>query len=224
MTKRNERTEDTTERAEISHAKLTIKTLPLSKLKPHPKNPRQHPVEGSDEWNSLKASLADTYFDPLVWNRRSGLLISGHLRTKVLASMGCKRADVVVLDLSEEDHVRIMLRANVNTGEWAQDQLGELLKGMAEGEQWLAGFDASLLEKLLGQFSIDGVAAPELAAGDRSPFRQCTFTLHDSQFEIVEGALRKAKDMGGEKSDVNENSNGNALSWVCAAFSRNGHG
>lgn len=137
------------EPAPLAHAKLTVKTLPLAKLKPHPKNPRKHPPEGSDEWNSLKASLADHYFDPLVWNCRNGMLVSGHLRRKILESMRCKRADVVVLDLDEKQHVQIMLRANVNSGEWATDILSELLKGMDEADQVLAGFDGDMLASIL---------------------------------------------------------------------------
>jgi hypothetical protein len=45
-----------------------------------------------------------------------------------------------------------------------------------------------------------------------------TFTVHDSQFEAIEAALKKAKEAGGGKSDVNENSNGNALAAICEAF------
>jgi hypothetical protein len=62
------------------------------------------------------------------------------------------------------------------------------------------------------------VDPPELAEGDREPFRQMTFTVHDSQFEAIEAALKKAKEAGGGKSDVNENSNGNALAAICEAF------
>lgn len=75
-------------------------------------------------------------------------------------------------------------------------------------------------EKRLAQFSVDGADTPELADGDRTPFRQMTFTVHDEQFEEVEAALSKAKGMGGGDSLVNENSNGNALAWICQRFNR----
>jgi hypothetical protein len=45
-----------------------------------------------------------------------------------------------------------------------------------------------------------------------------TFTVHDSQFEAIESALKKAKAVGGGSSEVNENSNGNALAAICEAF------
>lgn len=72
----------------------------------------------------------------------------------------------------------------------------------------------------LGVFSVDDANAPELKDGDRAPFRQATFTLHDEQWEEVEAALAKAKQAGGGESAVNENSNGNALAWICGRFNR----
>jgi ParB family chromosome partitioning protein len=79
-----------------------------------------------------------------------------------------------------------------------------------------AGFD----EKELGVFTADEAGAPELKDGDRAPFRQATFTLHDEQWEEVEAALAKAKKDGGGESAVNENSNGNAMAWICRRFNR----
>lgn len=52
--------------------------------------------------------------------------------------------------------------------------------------------------------------------GDKEPFQQMTFTLHDSQVEIVKEAINNVN--GHKKSDVNENSNGNALAHICEAY------
>lgn len=57
-----------------------------------------------------------------------------------------------------------------------------------------------------------------LATGDRAPFQQMTFTLHDEQAEQVKQALQKAKDMGAFVDSPNENGNGNALARVCELF------
>ena len=61
---------------------------------------------------------------------------------------------------------------------------------------------------------------PELASGDKQPFQQKTFTLHDEQAEDVDAAIAKAKQMGHGESGVNENSNGNGLAFVCQSFNR----
>lgn len=84
-----------------------------------------------------------------------------------------------------------------------------------------AGLDLSALDfdsSLTGVFDIGGISAPALKDGDRAPFQQMTFTLHDDQAEVVKRALDAAKGQGGAESDTNENSNGNALAFVCAAF------
>jgi hypothetical protein len=67
---------------------------------------------------------------------------------------------------------------------------------------------------------IDGIDAPELKDGDRAPFQQMTFTLHDEQAEELNAAIKKAKNEGGSTSAVNENSNGNALAFIAERFNR----
>jgi hypothetical protein len=57
----------------------------------------------------------------------------------------------------------------------------------------------------------------ELPDGDKEPFQQITFTLSDEQAEIVKETLKKAKQ--NDFSDTgNENSNGNALWWICQSY------
>lgn len=67
-----------------------------------------------------------------------------------------------------------------------------------------------------------GDAFGGLPEGDRAPFQQMTFTLHDEQVEQVKAAMEAAKAMGPFDSE-NENSNGNALARVCETF-LNGNG
>jgi ParB family chromosome partitioning protein len=74
------------------------------------------------------------------------------------------------------------------------------------------------LQGMLNALDVDEAEPPQLPSGDREPFRQMTFTVHDSQFEEIEAALKKAKAAGGGESVVNENSNGNALAFVCGRF------
>jgi hypothetical protein len=47
-----------------------------------------------------------------------------------------------------------------------------------------------------------------------------TFTLHDEQAEEIKAAISKAKSEGGGESAVNENSNGNALTFIATRFNR----
>jgi len=56
-----------------------------------------------------------------------------------------------------------------------------------------------------------------LPEGEKSPFMQMTFTLHEEQVGQIEGALKAAKGQGPFDSQ-NENSNGNALARICETY------
>jgi DNA modification methylase len=133
-------------------ATLTVKRLPLSKLKPHPRNPRSHPAPGSAEWLTLKKSLESDYFDPLVANRRGckngeHVLVSGHLRAKVLAESGYTEADCVIVDWDEQTHLARMIAANKLQGENDDKLLAEIFRELtaAEMDLDLTGFTAEEL-------------------------------------------------------------------------------
>lgn len=106
---------------------------------PHPRNPRKHPEPGSKLWKILKRSLERSFFEPLVWNVRNGLLVSGHLRLKVLTEMGYTHVDVAVVDLSEAEHLAVMIAANRTLGEWEDAVLASLAIDIDE-----AGLDSAL--------------------------------------------------------------------------------
>ena len=94
------------------------------------------------------------------------------------------------------------------------------------------GFDAAALDRLVQsagdavtRAGIDGATTRDpadafgaLPDGDKQPFQQMTFTLHDSQADAVRRALDAAKDAGGFDGSPNENSNGNALARIAEAF------
>ena len=137
-------------------AKLTVESLKLADLKPHPANPRVHPSPGSPEWEGLKRSLASDYFDPIVFNRRHGLLVSGHLRTKVLLESGYKTADCVVVDYDEPTHIARMIAANKSIGKDDAAALKDLLQELDTGatDMSLTGFTEAEIETLMTQFHV----------------------------------------------------------------------
>ncbi len=124
-------------------AALTIERRVLAELKPHPRNPRKHPEPGTRGWQVLKASLGRDYFDPIVFNRRNGMLVSGHLRHKVLLDLGYTHADVSMVDYDEAEHWARLIAANELLGEWETDLLDSLARDIdASGiDSRLAGWD-----------------------------------------------------------------------------------
>lgn len=120
-------------------AAIDTARLPIEQIRLHPRNPRKHPEPGSPIWEILKRSLEHAYFEPLVWNRRNGYLVSGHFRLKVLTEMGFTLVDVSVVDLDEATHYALMIAANRMLGEWEDAILASLAKEIDE-----AGLDAAL--------------------------------------------------------------------------------
>lgn len=130
---------------------LTVERLPLAELRPHPRNPRKHPPEGSSAWEALRRSLEHDYFDPLVWNRRNGMLVSGHYRLKVLAAAGYTHADVSVVDYDEATHLARLIAANNLLGEFADEILSSLARDIEQSGigASLAGWDDKDMAALL---------------------------------------------------------------------------
>ena len=79
------------------------------------------------------------------------------------------------------------------------------------------GDELAALEEAVGSFDIDADEPPDLPAGDREPYQQMTFTLHNDQAETVREAIAKAL-RGDVDMGLNENRNGNALALICEVF------
>ena len=68
---------------------MIIEKRKLSELKPSTYNPRQISPE---QLKALEDSMEKFgYIDPLVWNKRTGNLVSGHQRLKVLNNIQTKK-------------------------------------------------------------------------------------------------------------------------------------
>jgi hypothetical protein len=114
------------------HANLELwKSAPLAEINhPHPKNPRVIPDADSEEVRTLDASLEHDYFDPLIWNKRNRMWVSGHVRAWRMTALGFTHADVVVVDYDEETHLARMLAANSHSGKNDDDKLDALLASL----------------------------------------------------------------------------------------------
>jgi len=202
----------------------------------HPNNPKDHAV------SSIAASFSKLdYREPVMLDERSGLLAAGHGRVKALASMQQQQMDrpdgiqengdgawlvpvVCGSEFTPEQLSAYLVASNNLTieGGWNEPALAELLQGLAAADEELltaTGYDGELLDELLRNLGADWQEAFEkLPEGDRSPFQQMTFTLHDDQIEVVGEAIRQAKQRTDFGGSANENSNGNALVEVCSFY------
>ena len=174
-------------------------------------NPRQLT---KDQYTQLKDSL--TRFglvDPLIVNKhksRKNILVGGHQRLKIAKEMGMDKIPCVEVDLPLDQEKELNIRLNKNVGEWDYDSLANYFD-VSELMEW--GFTDNDLFQFDQNYGTDF----ELPDGDKEPFQQMTFTVSNEQAEVVENTIKKAKqnDFG---NTGNENSNGNALWWVCNSY------
>lgn len=191
----------------------------LSRIKPYEKNARTHPPEQI----ALLASLMKKrgVDQPIVVDE-AGVILKGHGRLQAAQVAGFTEFPVAVhRGLSEQDKRAMRIEDNqlALLSGWDEQllklEIGDLrTEGYDLGD---LGFDGSDLERILAWGNPLG-AMPVLSDGDRTPYQQVTFTLHDSQVAIVSEAIKAAKEMGPFKDTENENGNGNAIARVCAEF------
>jgi len=197
----------------------------IENVVPNPRNPNQHPENQVALLSKIIAGQG--WRNPIVISKRSGFVVKGHGRLCAAQALGVSEVPIDEQEYDSEAAEYADLIADNRIAELAEisaPELKDLLEEIDTGDldMDLTGFDEKSLEELMSQFHVDDIAPPELPDGDKVPFRQVTFTLHDEQFEEVEAAISKAKEQGHGESAVNENSNGNALAWVCQVFNRDG--
>ena len=196
------------------------KRVLIADLIPYINNSRTH----SDEQTAqIAASIKEFGFTNPVLIDGDGGIIAGHGRVMAARKLNLEEVPCIVLaHLTEAQKKAYIIADNqlpLNAG-WDLDMLRVEVEHLQEMDfnLELLGFDDDVLTKLL---DIDA-ELPDLPDGDRDPFQQKTFTLHDEQANTIDDAITKAKTDPRIDSGINENSNGNAIAWICEQFLRGG--
>ena len=194
-----------------------LKNIRAADLIANPLNWRAHPEQQRTAMSAILAEVG--MVDALLVREAEGgqyEIIDGHMRAALLPH---DEVPCLVLDVTSEEATKVLLTFDplAAMAEANAANLDALLREVEFGEAALQELVAGLAEDA-DLYNVDEIAPPELADGDRQPFRQMTFTVHDSQYETIEAALTKSKGRGHGVSDCNENSNGNALAAICEAF------
>ena len=198
--------------------KPKIEQIKTSALIPYARNSRTH---SEAQVAQIAGSIREFGFtNPVLIDAENGI-IAGHGRIMAAQKLGLAEVPCIRLDhLTETQRKAYIIADNklaLNAG-WDEEMLGLELAELREEDfdLGLLGFD----ESELGSFDVEEGDMPELSSDDKQPFQQMTFTVHDEQAEDVQAAMTKAKSMGHGESAVNENSNGNALAFICQSFNR----
>lgn len=104
---------------------MVIQKVSADRLNPAAYNPRRDLKPGDRDYEKLKRSIEEFGFvEPVVWNERTGFVVGGHQRLKVLLDMGETEIDCVVVDLEPDREKAPNLALNRIQGDWD------------EGEDW----------------------------------------------------------------------------------------
>jgi len=197
-----------------------IEQLKTTDLIPYAGNTRTH---DENQVAQVASSIKEFGFtNPILIDSSNGI-IAGHGRLMAAQKLGMENVPCLRIDHLTDAQRRAYIIADnklaLNAG-WDEDALAVEIARLLEDE-----FDMALTgfgEDELGAFEINEVNDPELKEGENEPFRKVTFTIHEEQNEEIQAAISKAKEVGGGESAINDNSNGNALTWICSKFNQNG--
>lgn len=131
---------------------MKIDKLSIDKLRFAEYNPRKDLKPGDPEYDKLKASIEHFgYVEPVIVNDRTGLVVGGHQRVKVLKDLGYTDIEVVHVDLDDANEKALNIALNKISGDWDADKLEDLLRELnldADLDVTLTGFDLSELDTL----------------------------------------------------------------------------
>jgi len=192
------------------------KKVSIDALIPYARNSRTH---SDEQVAQIAASIKEFGFlNPIIIDGENGI-IAGHGRVMAAQKLGLKELPCIeashLTDAQRRAYIIADNKLALNAGwddEMLRIELAEL--GEADFDLELTGFSLDEIEAL--DFDAgEEVGMPDLPDGDREPFQQKTFTLHDEQAAIVDDAVTLARTNPLADTGLNENSNGNALALIC---------
>ncbi|MDH6351911.1 site-specific DNA-methyltransferase [Brevibacillus sp. 1238] len=142
---------------------MDLRKIPVSKINPAPYNPRVDLQPGDPEYEKLKRSMQEFgYVEPLVWNERTGNLVGGHQRFKILVEQGETEIVVSAVTLDEIQEKALNIALNKISGHWDDEKLAQVLADLRESELdiTLSGFDEEEVIALLSEYGDIEVQAP----------------------------------------------------------------
>lgn len=124
----------------------------LDDMMPANYNPRLDLQPGDPDYESLKKSIEKFGFvQNIVYNQRTGNIVGGHQRIKVLKDLGYKEIMTSVVDVDEQQEKALNIGLNKIEGEWDFDKLRILMEDLQESglDLGLTGFADYEIEDLL---------------------------------------------------------------------------
>jgi len=203
----------------------TEERVHIDNIKPHPANPNDGDVAAIAE--SIRQN---GFYGRIVVRDSTGKILAGEHRWRAAQEVGLGEVPVERVECDDETAMRILLADNKTAAnaEREPEPLADLLESLEATDDGLTGtgYDGDDLDQLLEDLDDPSEdewedAFGDVPEGEKEPFQQKTFTLHDTQAETVDAAVQRAKD-NDFTGTPNENSNGNALALICEHYLQHG--
>jgi DNA modification methylase len=131
---------------------MHVRRVAIHRINPAPHNPRRDLRPEDPEYAQLMRSLDEFgLVEPLIWNSRTGNLVGGHQRYKLLVARGATSVPVSVVDLPLEREKVLNLALNKVQGRWDEDKLAALLTELTQLPDIdldVTGFEPPEIERL----------------------------------------------------------------------------
>lgn len=183
---------------------MEIRTLKATELKAAVYNPRKDLQPEDAEYKKLRRSMEEFgYVEPIIWNERTGNVVGGHQRLKVLLEQGKEEIECVVTDLDEKDEKILNVLLNKVKGRWDIGKLADLLQELDEaGAMEETGFEDWELQSLLMQYDhikdlMEEDFSDYASDKERSTFVM-TFSLPAGARETVENYMQNTENAKAE--------------------------
>ncbi len=131
---------------------MDIRRIPIAHIEPAHYNPRIDLKPGDEDYDLLAKGMEEFgLVEPLVWNERTGRLVGGHQRLKILVDIGVTEADVSVVNLDETREKALNVALNKIGGDWDRPKLKDLLEEIDTGalDMDLTGWTEDALAELM---------------------------------------------------------------------------
>jgi len=189
---------------------MIIEKIDPAKLVGADYNPREiepHQLE------ALKRSIDRWGFvEPVIVNKRTGLIVGGHQRTKAAIELAVEEVPVTYVDLDDDAEKALNIALNKIAGDWDEQKLSDLLADLEKGGQDLEdlGFESGEIDELLKD--LEGESAQlegdldEIPEAPAEPITQPGDLWQLGEHRLLCGDSTKAEDvarlMGGAKVDL----------------------
>ncbi|AJS59218.1 site-specific DNA-methyltransferase [Paenibacillus sp. IHBB 10380] len=132
---------------------MDIRNIPIDKINAATYNPRVDLRPGDPEYEKLKRSIEQFgYIDPIIWNERTGNMVGGHQRYKIMVNeLGHTELDVSVVNLDDQQEKLLNIALNKVSGRWDDEALARLLDDLqvSGADISLSGFEFEEIEELI---------------------------------------------------------------------------